>query len=114
MNRELTTAILGMGLYAVTAEASASKWTNFFGKPGRPENSPSEVKTYVLSTLKASLCDASFSQVLSGKGTDDARQKTQANIDALRKKAEKILGALKVYSPNDLPCSSASLDLATL
>jgi len=103
MDRELSVAIGGLSLYAATAEKTGHQWSQFFGAPDRPK-SVSEVKGYVLSQLKNQLCDAGFSQVVLQKESEEARQKTMANIRALREKAMAVVDPLKIYPASDLKC----------
>ena len=103
MDSELSVAINGLAAYAVSGDATASGWTNFFGKPGRPANAAG-VKAFVLGRFKAQICDPALTQLVAGKATPDAKTKTQANIDALRAKIATVL-APKVFTADELKCN---------
>jgi hypothetical protein len=103
MAREIAVAINGLNAYASSAAATASGWTNFFGKPGRPADA-SGVRAYVLAAIKAQLCDPSLQLELLDKLTPDARSKTQANLDAFRAEFAKESKGWGAFSAADLAC----------
>lgn len=105
MSDELGVALKGMTLYAATSDPTASQWTNFFHRGDRPD-SPAGVKAYVLAKLKSHICDPSFASVLKSKESNDAREKTVTNIQALGKAANAVVTTMKAYAASDLNCST--------
>ncbi len=103
MEKELKIAVLGMALYASSADATGASWTNFFTGGDRPASSAG-VKSYVLLRLKAQLCDASLAFVQAGKPSEEARRKVAENLTALQRKTSEILAPLKVYTEAELAC----------
>lgn len=79
----LGTTALNLGLYGLTAESTAAKWTNFFGKAGRPANGAG-VKDYVYATVKGQLCGKRIDDALAGK-TGDSLAKAKQNVEDTRK-----------------------------
>ncbi len=102
MKRELEVSLTGVGAYVLSAEATGAKWTGFFTGGERP-SSVAGVKAYVLSTLRAHLCDTSFEAEIGLKSSASAQAKTKENIQSLRKKTSEMLG--KVFEPGALDCS---------
>lgn len=77
------TVSLNLGLYALSAESTAAKWTNFFGKPGRPADG-TKVKAYVYAQIKEQLCGKRIDDALAGK-TGEALEVAKANVEDARK-----------------------------
>ncbi len=66
--------------YATSAEATAAKWTNFFGKnPVRPAE-PVLVPTYVSAMLNTLVCNSDVANDVAQKTTDQDRETTQKLI----------------------------------
>jgi hypothetical protein len=103
MARELGIAIAGLNAYAASAEETSSKWTNFFGKPGRPADAAG-VKPFVLAHIKAQLCDPNLEFVIREKRNQEARDKTRAALEALRKKVAADSKTWETFSADDLAC----------
>ncbi len=101
MDKETKSVFTGLGVYAVSAEATASGWTNFFGKPGRPANAAG-VKAYVLESIKASFCGEAIEAAIAAKTSAAARAKAQKNVDDLHALAVDLLK--KVFTPAELAC----------
>jgi hypothetical protein len=91
-----------MGLYATSSAKFGKTWTNFFTGGDRP-TTVAGVRPYVLAKLKAQLCSPQLDQAVAAKTATDAKQKTAANIAALRKKASDVLTALK-FSAAEIGC----------
>jgi hypothetical protein len=104
MQNELKIAIQGMGLYASSAAATASTWTNFFNGGDRPSADAASVKAYVVEKLKAQLCDSSLPREAALKSSVQAQAVTTANIQALKDAAVKYLAPLQSITANDLAC----------
>jgi len=105
---QVSIALVGLGSYAVSAEQTSSGWTNFFNKEDRPSHA-TDVKGYVLSKVKAAICDPSLDTEVAAKDSDDARNKAKANLLALRSKVAEVLKP--VYSSTDLKCSAVTIGL---
>ncbi|MBI3554819.1 MAG: hypothetical protein HY074_00985 [Deltaproteobacteria bacterium] len=103
MSDELTATVGGLLNYAVSADRTASHWTNFFGKLDRPNDS-SKVKAYVLEKIKAQLCDPTFADALANKESEAARAATTKNITELRAKVAAIAKPYKVFTEDELKC----------
>jgi hypothetical protein len=88
VRRVLSTTSLNMGLYALSAEGTAAKWTNFFGKPGRPKNGEG-VKEFVYATVKQQLCGKRIEDALAGK-TGEALETAKANVEEARKLVKEL------------------------
>jgi hypothetical protein len=96
-------AVNGLNSYATSAVATASGWTNFFGKPGRPADAAG-VKPYVLEKIKAQLCDPNLEFVIREKNGADAQAKTRANLEAFRAKFAELSKAWGAFTADDLKC----------
>ena len=103
MDRELTGAITGLGLYAFSADETGGAWTNFFTGGDRP-TAASGVKAYVLDKIKSRVCSASLDQAASLKGTPEAKAKTEQNIQALRTRVKRLLTPFRLYTDEELTC----------
>ena len=100
---QLSEAVTGMSAYALSAEATAQTWTNFFGKADRPENKK-EVKNYVLMRLKSKICNPALADVIAAKDSAEARELAQNNMSELAKTVAEKTAALGLYSASDLSC----------
>lgn len=103
MNKELETAFTGLALYALTAEKTGAEWKNFFTGGDRPKNI-TEVKEYVIQTLRSQLCDPTLLTLIAQKASEEAKQKTVSNLKDLRKKATDLLAPVGVGSAQDFSC----------
>jgi hypothetical protein len=103
MDTELSAVFKNLGIYAVNPSTVAAKWTNFFGKAGRPRNT-NGVKAYVLNQVKDVLCSDDLVVALDEKTSRAARQKTLDNIQALTAKASAVLTQVGAYSTTELAC----------
>jgi hypothetical protein len=100
---QLNEAITGLSAYALSAEATAHTWTNFFGKNDRPEDK-SEMKAYVLKRLKKKLCDPKIADAIMSKESPEAQKLTQDNFEALKKEIETKIASFNLYTAQDLNC----------
>lgn len=89
MERELGIALSGIASYAASADTFGSTWTAFF-KPGRPADA-SSVPQFVIEQVKARVSSPEVAAAIAGKQDQAARDKAQANLDALRVKATETL-----------------------
>jgi hypothetical protein len=103
MARELGIAAAGLNSYATSAEATSSKWSNFFGKAGRPADAAG-VKAFVLAHIRQQLCDPNLEFVIREKRNADAQAKTRANLESLRAKFAAISKPWGAFSADDLSC----------
>jgi hypothetical protein len=103
MKEQLKQVLVGLGSYSVSAEKTYSSWTNFYNGADRPHQA-SDVRAYVLATLKSSICDPSLAAEVTAKATPDAQVKTQANLDAFRAKVAETL--LPAFKAEELACVS--------
>lgn len=101
---QIDEVITGLSAYALSAEATAGTWTNFFGKNDRPE-AKSEVKAYVLMRLKKKLCNPKLLDVINGKESAEAQKITSDNLAELAKAVETKTTALGVYTAQDMSCA---------
>lgn len=101
MKTQLEIAFTGLGSYAVSAEKTSGSWTNFFNYISRP-TPPSEIKAYVLKSIKLSLCDPNLETEITLKDSDQAKSMAKANLTTLRRTAEQILQP--IFSTDDLSC----------
>lgn len=103
MDREVTAAVTGLGLYALSATSTSDGWTNFFTGGDRPTSS-SDVKPYVLVQLKKQLCSTGLKTIIEQKASPEAKAKTEANLKSLNKRVKELLDPMKLYSEGDLAC----------
>jgi len=103
MDREVTTALSALALYAMTADISGSTWTNFFNGGDRP-TSPAGVKEYVQKKLKGTLCAAELNAAIEEKTSEAAKEKAKANLDAIREKTTVMMEMLGIFQPETLKC----------
>ena len=83
--------------YAVSAEATADSWTNFFGKGDRPEDK-SEVKDYVIQSFKKQVCDPELKALINAKESSEAKELAIKNLSTLQGAFLKKLIDNKVYA----------------
>jgi Met-zincin len=100
---QLDEAISGMAAYALSAEATASTWTNFFGKNDRPENK-SEIKAYVLKRIQKRICNPELNDIIAAKESAEAQKIAQENLSSLKKAVAEKTTALGLYSAQDIGC----------
>ena len=101
MDRELTAALTGLGLYVSSAKATAGRWTQF-ANGTRPAD-PAAAETFAVMAIESQVCSRDLVATVRLKRGRAARQATQANIDALRVKTAEILKGLKV-DPQRVAC----------
>lgn len=101
----LGSSVVGMGLYASSAQTSAERWTNFGKKPNRPKDA-GDIEAYVYKTLMDKICDEKLDAAAKLKGSD-ARDKAEASLKKLRANVKVWLGYLEVFDPATLACPSA-------
>jgi hypothetical protein len=106
MKDTLEPIVTGLGLYAATADTTSKEWTNFFGKLDRPSEDSADVKAYVVSKIKAQLCDPSVAKTLALKTTADAKAQVTENLSDLQAEIVAILAPYKVLKASDLACAS--------
>jgi hypothetical protein len=106
MGREMKSAVIGIGLYAATADSTASTWTNF-SRSGRPTQA-AQIKAYVLEDLKQRICDPSLEAEAQSKSTDVGKQKALANIADLRMRVAQWLFMLEL-DPDSVACAPVVL-----
>ncbi len=97
---EFTTAFAN---YAAAAEKNGETWTNFFGKADRPDDK-AKVKPYVLTKMKALMCDPKLLDVIKAKETQDAQTLALENLSAFRKVVAEKSEQLGVFSERETAC----------
>lgn len=103
IEEKINEAVSGLSAYALSAEATADKWTNFFGKSDRPEDK-AEVKAYVLTSLKKKICDPRLAKIVEAKESPEAKKLATENLVELKKTIETKSADLGLYSTADLGC----------
>lgn len=103
VKKQIDDAIIGLAAYALSAEATADTWTNFFGKNDRPEDK-SEVKAYVLERLKKRICSPELAQIIAQKESQEAQKLAQENLHELKKTIAAKTSSLGLYSAQDIGC----------
>ncbi len=106
LKSKIDSIVQGISAYALSADATAESWTNFFGKNGRPEHK-SQVKSYVQERLKRRLCNPALDAIIKGKESAEASQLAQTNLDQLKKAVSEKTAALGIYTSQDLDCAPA-------
>lgn len=101
---QIDEAITGLSAYALSAEATAETWTNFFGKNDRPDNK-SEIKAYVLKRLKKKLCNPALQDIIKGKESAEAQKIASDNLAELAKAVEAKTTSLGVYTAQEVGCA---------
>jgi hypothetical protein len=101
---QVNEAINGLAAYAASAAMTGDSWTNFFGKEGRP-SSKSEVKSYVLASLKKQLCNKELSDIIGAKESPEAQAEALRNINELKATIAVRAQMLNLFSAQDLDCS---------
>ncbi len=81
---------LHLTAYATTAQASAEKWTNFFGKEGRPAT-PEEVPAYVLNRLNDLICNPELDAQAAAKDTEEGKTIAAKNLEDYRNHAFTVM-----------------------
>jgi hypothetical protein len=100
---QLDEAITGMSAYALSAEATAESWTNFFGKNDRPENK-SDVKAYVLARIQKRICNPALLEVIKNKESAEASKLAQENLNELKKAVATKTTSLGLYTAQEIGC----------
>jgi hypothetical protein len=101
---QIEEATTGLAAYALSAEATAHTWTNFFGKNDRPENK-AEMKNYVLERFKKKLCNPEIEELLDAKETVEAHMAATVNLTDLRDLVAKKTSSLGLYTVEQLSCN---------
>jgi len=96
-------SLLGLAAYALSSEKTLNTWTNFFGKANRPE-SPSEIKDYVLNSLKTKLCNPKIAEIISSKETPAASELARKNLEDLKMGVAQKTAFWELYNGQDLGC----------
>jgi hypothetical protein len=102
MRGELSKSLLGLAYYKSSAASSASSWTNFFGKAGRP--APDEVGTYVVNSIRQRLCDPALLTEANNKESQEGKDKAIQNLSDLQTFAKTLLVANKVLTLEEVAC----------
>lgn len=100
---QIEEATIGLSAYALSAEATADTWTNFFGKKDRPENK-AQVKDYVLTKMKNKLCNSDLSVVIAGKESAEGINAAEANLAAMREMVAAKTTSLGLFTAEQLKC----------
>ena len=87
---KLQSSLYGLAAYALTSEAGYTKWTHFNQIEGRPQDYAS-IRGFALNTIKSVLCNPSLLDEIARKETDEAKAKTQSQINDVRDFAVKFL-----------------------
>jgi len=101
---QIDEATTGLSAYALSAEATADSWTNFFGKNDRPEDK-SEIKAYVLQRIKKKLCNPELADIIASKESAEAQEKAQANLVELSNTVANKTSSFGLYTAEDLNCA---------
>ena len=83
IQKEMNDTILGIGMYAMSAEQTSATWTNFFGKEGRPKDKK-EVAAFVMSSLRSQLCVSALDEFVAKKDSPEARDLAKKNLSEMR------------------------------
>ena len=102
--RQIDDAITGLSAYALSAEATAGTWTNFFGKNDRPDNK-SDIKAYVLKRMKKKLCNPALQDIIKAKESAEAQKIASDNLAELAKAVEAKTTSLGVYTAQEVGCA---------
>lgn len=100
---QLDEAITGLSAYALSAEATAESWTNFFGKNDRPEDK-SEVRSYVISRIMKKMCNPEILDVIKAKESAEAAQLAQSNYELFKAAIVEKAVSLGVTLAEELKC----------
>lgn len=100
---QLEEAISGLSAYALSAEATADTWTNFFGKNDRPEDK-AEVKAYVLSRIQKRICNPQLLEEINRKESKEAQDIALENLKVVKKAVAETTSALGLYTAQDIGC----------
>jgi hypothetical protein len=100
---QLDEAITGMAAYALSAEATADTWTNFFGKNDRPEDK-AQIKEYVLSRIQKRICNPALQEVIKNKESAEASKLAADNLKAVKAAVVEKTVSLGLYSAQDIGC----------
>lgn len=103
LKAKIDTAIKGLESYALSAEATAKNWTNFFGKEGRPADAAG-VKDYVIKRIKLQLCDKAIIEAISGKESEEARTLADANMQSFTKLITASMVRVNAADEQSLKC----------
>jgi hypothetical protein len=100
---QLDEAITGMAAYALSAEATADTWTNFFGKNDRPDDK-AQIKEYVLSRIQKRICNPALQEVIKNKESAEASKLAADNLKAVKAAVVEKTVSLGLYSAQDIGC----------
>lgn len=101
---QINEVVTGLSAYALSAEATAETWTNFFGKNDRPEVK-SDVKAYVLQKIKKKLCNPELKDIINAKESIEAQKIALDNLELLKKLVSEKTTNLGLYTAQDLGCN---------
>jgi hypothetical protein len=102
---EVQSLLVHLGAYAYSAEKTSSNWTNFSNQGNRPSQAK-EIKSYVLTQIKAALCDPSLDSEIKKKNSQDGQNEASKNLTQLRSQAAQVLAP--VFSTLELACPQGS------
>jgi hypothetical protein len=103
MERELGIALVGLGLYASSADTTSADWTNFSFDSSRPTGAVN-IRDYVLQRLKLQLCSTALDATLALKTDPAIKQKTVDNIKAVRAVAADKMLKLRAFTDVEMAC----------
>lgn len=103
MKGQVESALNGITAYAMSAENTGDTWTNFFGKADRPLDK-TEVKDYVLRTLKNKVCNPEIFEVIAAKETPEAQELALNNLVELRNAIAQKTAKMNLYSLEQFEC----------
>lgn len=96
-------AVTGLSAYALSAEKTASSWTNFFGKGERPEAAEG-MKEFVLESFRKKLCNPELLAIIAAKESEHAMQAAKENLQALKTAIAAKTTEFGLYSSEQLKC----------
>ena len=89
--------------YALSAEKTASTWTNFFGVADRPD-SVTDVKAYVVNSLTKRLCNPAIADIIASKESPEAIKATQDSYTGLVTAIQANLTKLGLLKDKEVIC----------
>jgi hypothetical protein len=94
IKKEMNDTVLGLGMYAMSAEKTSDTWSNFFGQNDRPKDKKG-VPSFVLSNLRTQICGKDLDDLAAKKDSAEARDLAQTNLTELR---DFVAGKLVEYT----------------
>lgn len=101
---KLDVAVNGLSAYAATATETSAEWTNFFGKPGRPDQSDG-VRAYVVGRMNQLLCQTDLDAAIAQKPVAQDREKAQSSLEELRAAVVETSATWNVFKPGEVGCA---------